>query len=803
MRNQTITPERWSQIKDIFARVVDQVPDDRAPMLSELCRGDRELQAEIERLLAEHDVAGGFLEGTPSLAAATAATLLHPGETVSGRYEIVEFLGRGGMGEVYEAQDRELNERIAIKMIRYEPVLYRDLMERLRREVQLARRVTHPNVCRVFDLGYHWHAGHELIYLTMEVIKGETLASRIGRQGKLTAREALPIARQLCEALEAAHQAGILHRDFKCGNVMLLGSDSRVRAVVTDFGIARQMQPKDEAQRAATQPGIMVGTPTYMSPEQILGEKLTPASDIYSLGLVLYEMVTGLRPFRGESNWTESLRRLSSDPPPPAAIVPDLDPRWNRTIVRCLQREPPRRFSSARQVVDSLQRRFHHPWKERSQGAKMAAALAVLVLITSGAVAAIPSARHTVRSMYTRLVATGQGGDAAIPDEPFPLRTQAQLYLDRWDVDNNLDQAIGMLNRALELDLNYAPAYASLTLAYYRKNELNPDLQWVKRAEDSAGRALQLNADLADAHLASGVAAMMAGRAGEAEGEFYKAADMEPKNPRPHRWLGLLFTLSAKYPKAEDELSRALALNAEDWQARMTLGYLQYKTTRFADAAANWEQVSKLTPGNFKVLRNLGAAYHMADRDDDAASALQRSLEIKPDANTFGNLGTLRFFQGRYGEAVPAFKKAADLAANQYLVWGNLGDAYRWAPGQASKAGPAYDNAIRLAREALALNPNDVDLKSSLALYLVKSGDRQAALKEIQEVDRMANKPGSALFKSAVVHELSAERDQALIALSAALKAGYPLNEVKQEPELVGLRSDARYQLMLARPSGK
>lgn len=799
-----MTPEVWSQIKVVFAQVVELPLDRRAEMLETLCRGDQELQSHVERLLAENDVmGGGFLEGTPAITGAAQNNLLQPEEIVAGRYEIIGFLGRGGMGEVYEAQDRELSERIAIKIIRYEPALYTDLMERLRREVQLARRVTHPNVCRVFDLGYHQHSGRQLIFLTMELLQGETLTARLKRQGRLGIAEALPIARQLCAALEAAHLAGILHRDFKCGNVMLLGNSSQLRAVVTDFGIARPLQSRDESQIPATQPGVVVGTPTYMSPEQLMGEKLTTASDIYSLGLVLYEMVTGVRPFRGESNWTETLKRLAADPLAPIDVIPGLDPRWNRTIVRCLQRDPARRFTGVRQVSDSLQRRFRYSWSDFSPATR-ATALCLLFVSSIGiATATIPSARYRLHSLWTQLTRNGSSNEVVVADEPFALRSQAQIYLERWDVATNLDRIISMLNRALELDHDYAPAYASLTFAYYEKNRLNPDQQWTRQATQSAAHALQLNSDLVDTHLASGVAAMLAGRNDDAEREFRKAADLEPKNSRPHRWLGLLFANSGKNQQAEDQLSRALALNPEDWRARQSLGFLHYNTAHYPQAAADWEQVSRLTPGNFSVLRNLAAAYHMMDRDDDAASALQRSLEIKPEASAYGNLGTLFFFHGRYDEAVTAFEKAVQLGANRYLLWGNLGDAYRWAPGKAAKAKTAYDNAIRLAREALATSPNDPDLKSSLALYLVKNGDRQAALAEIQQVDQMSGNPASTLFKSAVVHELSGERDQALAALSAALKDHYSLNEVKQEPELITLRADSRYQSMLATLPGK
>ncbi|MGC2696516.1 MAG: tetratricopeptide repeat protein, partial [Candidatus Angelobacter sp.] len=324
------------------------------------------------------------------------------------------------------------------------------------------------------------------------------------------------------------------------------------------------------------------------------------------------------------------------------------------------------------------------------------------------------------------------------------------------------------------------------------------DSQWAKQATQSAARAVQLNNDLADAHLAAGVAAMLNSHNDEAEREFRKAADLDPKSSKPHRWLGYMLTRAGNSKQAEEELLRAVALNSDDRRAGMDLGLLYYKTARYTEAATAWEKVSKLAPDNFIVLNNLAAVYHMMDRYEDSAAALQRSLEIKGSAYTYGNLGTLRFFQGRYDDAVSAFEKAVKMQPNEYLWWGNLGDAYRWAPGQAARAKPAYDNAIRLVREHLSLHPDDLDARTHMALYLAKSGDKKSALAEIAVVDRAAKKEAEVLFGAAVVHELCGERNVAMDTLSAALKQGYALREIKNEPELVALRADARYQSILA-----
>ncbi len=789
-----MTPERWSRIKEIFSSVLDRSAEERQQAIQEACPGDTELQAELQQLLAQHDEMGQFLEGDSPV---SAAGLLNPDDILADRYEVIALLGSGGMGEVYEVEDKELGGRIALKVVHPQMSFDQTVLERFRREVLLARQVTHPNVCRVFDIGYHKQQGRETIFLTMELVRGETLSARLKRDGRIEPREALTIALQLCQALGAAHQAGVLHRDFKCGNVILIGSGETVRAVVTDFGIARWTRSTPDSAGTVTTQGALFGTPAYMSPEQIQGKELTVASDIYSLGLVLYEMVTGVRPFQGESSWTEALKRLTEDPPDPGMVAPGLDAVWNQTIVRCLQRNPDARFSSAREVGDSLQ----HGGKLWKVLPRPVMALC-MVLIVAGTIAAIPSARRSLRYLAFRLM-PAHTTEASVPDEPFALRSQAQIYLERWDVPGNLDRAITMLNRALELDHDYAPAYASLTFAYFEKNRLNPDPQWGRQAMQASARAVQLNEYLVDAHLAAGVAAMMAGRSEEAEREFRRAADLEPKNSKPHRWLGILFISTASNQQAEAELTRALTLNTEDWRARMNLGLLYYKTARYPQAADAFQAVSRLTPDNFIVLKNLASAYHMMDRYEDAASALQRSLEIKPAATTYNNLGTLRFFQGQYDDAVPAFEKAVNMAANNYLYWGNLGDAYRWAPGQAAKANSAYQNAIRLARDEIAAHPQDLDLQTNLALYLAKSGNKQEALARIQAVERAPKKPTSVLFNSTVVYELCGERNQALAALASALKAGYGLKEIRNEPELVALRADTRYQYLLAGLKGQ
>jgi serine/threonine protein kinase/tetratricopeptide (TPR) repeat protein len=282
---------------------------------------------------------------------------LLPGAVVAGRYRIVRMLGEGGMGQVYEAEDSELGESVALKTLRSEAAGDERAVARFKREIQLARKVTHPHVCRIFDVGTHVaENGGSLTFLTMELLRGENLSDRLRRMGPLVEADALPIARQMAGALDAAHQAGVVHRDFKSSNVLLCDGPIGLRAVVTDFGLARAAAGEGgpPQSRTLTQLGEVVGSPPYMAPEQLASGEITGRTDVYALGVVLFEMVTGTWPFMGDTPLATALKRLSEPPPSPRLHAKALSLRWEATILRCLERQPGRRFASAGEAVRGL-----------------------------------------------------------------------------------------------------------------------------------------------------------------------------------------------------------------------------------------------------------------------------------------------------------------------------------------------------------------------------------------------------------------------------------------------------------------
>ena len=262
-----------------------------------------------------------------------------PGTILGGRYRVVELLGKGGMGEVYRADDLKLGQAVALKFLPKRLAMDPARLARLLNEVRIARQVSHPNVCRVYDVG-EVDGEH---FISMEYIRGEDLADLIRRIGRLPPDKAVQIARQICSGLAAAHARGVLHRDLKPGNVLL---DEHGVARLTDFGLAGLADDLRGAQ-------VREGTPAYMAPEQLAGREVSVRSDLYSLGLVLYELFTGQSPFRARSLPELIEERQSSTPPSPSSLV-DLDPIVERVILRCLETQPSRRPASALAVASAL-----------------------------------------------------------------------------------------------------------------------------------------------------------------------------------------------------------------------------------------------------------------------------------------------------------------------------------------------------------------------------------------------------------------------------------------------------------------
>jgi serine/threonine protein kinase len=600
---------------------------------------------------------------------------LRAGEVIAGRYRITRLIGRGGMGEVYAAHDLLLKEAVAIKTVRADRVQHQSLVERFEEEVHLARLVTHPNVCRIYEVGVHAATpppdarapGNDsgrapLLFFAMELLEGQTLAARI-RARPLTRAEAFPIAVQLAEGLQAAHRAGVIHADFKSANVILVPSPGGVRAVITDFGVARLDPSRVAAEDAPTMAdeGRAAGTVAYMSPEQLAGDRITAASDLYSFGIVLFEMASGTRPFDDRVGVTAAGRRASGDPVSVRARVPDIDPRWDAAIRRCLQQDPTRRFASAGELAAwfrggawrPLRYWTRHDWVRH---------LAVASLLVA---AGVTGWMWTTRP-YRPLPAA----------QPFYEAGVNALH------SMTYETARKALERTVAIDPTFALAHASLARAY-------DELDYTDRAKDSMLRAV---AAARDSRLT---------RADERQlraMQFVVSRDYE-------RALPFMRQIEADAVNAEPAGRQASA-------AALESGWLAQQMDDSAEAAAAFQRALTLDPSYAAAKLRLGYMFGRRGGPNDLALALEAFTDAEQLHASAGDYegvtqtllerANLLDRRSREQEALPVIEKAvavARLVGNRYqeirlhLMQGN---AYRDL-GDTTRAAALVRGAIEMA----------------------------------------------------------------------------------------------------------
>ncbi len=280
---------------------------------------------------------------SPTKTIETPTEELTTGSIFAGRYQIIEELGKGGMGKVYKANDIDIKEKVAIKLIKPEISTDKKTIERFQNELKFARKISHRNVCRMYDLNKEEGS----YYITMEYVEGQDLKSLVRQTGQLAIPTTISIAKQVCEGLSEAHKMGTVHRDLKPSNIMI---DKEGNTRIMDFGIARSLESK-----GITGAGVMIGTPEYMSPEQVEGKEVDQRSDIYSLGVILYEMVTGRVPFEGDTPFTIGVKQKSEIPKDPKELNTQIPEDLDKVILRCLEKDKEKRYQIAEEVRSELE----------------------------------------------------------------------------------------------------------------------------------------------------------------------------------------------------------------------------------------------------------------------------------------------------------------------------------------------------------------------------------------------------------------------------------------------------------------
>jgi len=357
-------PERWKQIDQLLEAALDRPPSQRAAFLNQACAGDAALRREVESLLSSDGQARSFIESPAFEVAAELLAEDQPQTLVGqhiGRYRVLSLLDTGGMGEIYLTQDPRLGRKLALKVLPRKYSADADRLQRFKQEARAASALNHPNIITIHEIGETETENGSLRYIVTEYVEGETVRQQMQSQ-EMSIAESLSVAVQVASALSAAHEAGIIHRDIKPENVMVR-PDGLVK--VLDFGLAKltertESEPEADSQaesiaRLSTDPGVVMGTVSYMSPEQARGQKVDHRTDIFSLGVVIYEMIAGRRPFAGATPSETIAAILRDEPPELGETNTKISPQLEKIVRRCLEKKPERRFQSSRDLAFALE----------------------------------------------------------------------------------------------------------------------------------------------------------------------------------------------------------------------------------------------------------------------------------------------------------------------------------------------------------------------------------------------------------------------------------------------------------------
>ena len=700
-----MTPELWQRLKPLYEAALEMPMQERARFIEEASGGDARVKAELESLLKMADDESSLDHPIFKLSDLFARDhkVFAEGQVLLDRFQIVRHLGSGGMGEVYEARDLELQmTRVALKVIRPSIADNPNALSRFKKEALLARTVSGRYVCRIHEF-FVAPIGNNAdcnAFLTMEYLEGTTLSERIEATGALPIPQAMEIAMQLCAALQSIHEAGVIHRDLKPRNIMLVPSMGTEKAVVMDFGLAHAaLSPSETDETGNTEPGLIMGTPEYMAPEQFEGHEASPATDIYALGLVLYELVTGKQMFGGSSPVAAAVHR-GRRPEPLSSMRQGIPPVWDDIIAKCVEFDARSRYQSAGEVIRALQQHRYVIWRfpngrrisiARSGLAAMVLAVVVVVAIAAGFLLNYLFSYHLrpdVKEWYdqganalregTYFKATKAFAMAIQLDHKYPL-THARLAEAWTELDFTRDAEQEMLQATVvepqvtlsKLDRRYVDAirttlihdYSAAAQDYEAILEVLPDGQKPEGMVD-LGRAYE-----------------KAGRTKEALAKYEDAAKKKPNNPAPFVHIGILKSRLRDLAGAEIAFTEAEKLykagSNEEGIAEVDYqrGYAANERTAFAIARENLNKSLTIADEigsmqlRVRTLSQLASVEYYSGHNDQAIAYAKQVIQLARDngleywiADGWMRLGNAHMFNGHLSDAESCIQEAVQLA---------------------------------------------------------------------------------------------------------------------------------------------
>jgi tetratricopeptide (TPR) repeat protein len=754
-------PGLWERLKPLFDAAMDKPEGERDPFIDEACGDDVELREALHRLVEASGETGAADDQPFDL------HRLFPGqrpafaerELALGRFRIVRQIGSGGMGEVYEAIDLDLGHRIALKTIRADIAGNAQMLARFRKEVELAQKILNPQVCRIHHYEPPDPRNGRPAFLTMELLEGVTLADRIREQGPLPWKEVKAIALEICEGLRAMHEAGIIHRDLKSRNVMLANRNGAVKAVIMDFGLAHEMRTatSETASINSEEHGV-AGTAEYMAPEQFEGQRLTPAADIFALGVVMYEMATARHPFPSRTILEAAVQR-GRKPPAPSSLKKKLPHRCDEIIGRCLEFDPKKRYGSVKIVAEEIS----DSWaaKLRKTWLRMLAVVLVAIALASGLLL-VPAIRERVQGI---LFSSREKHIAVLPFEVAGNDPQTQALGDGL-MDSiagklsNLDAAnqtlwvvpasevrarkVRDVSSALKefgativvqghFERNGPVAHLRLTLVDPQKTRAIgfADIANTKgdlaALEDDAVTSLGRLINIA---VSENVVRNSPGEVGRAAYEDYlagigyfqrfdkpgnieRAIDSLQRAVKTDPGFALGFAQLAQVymmryrldpnpewlKQAEEYCNKAAALDDRLPSTYVALGQVHESSGKYDLAIGEFHRALNLNPRDADALVGIARSYKNAGRNADAEAAYIKAAALRPgDWTGYSGLGVFYDDTGRPRDAIIQYRKALALTPDNAGLYTNLGIAYMDLddPMMLKQAEDAFKKSIEL-----------------------------------------------------------------------------------------------------------